>query len=247
MEESIHERADAYLSNRLSPEEKRAFEREITDNEALAVETARLKEERAAIREAVKDQLKEEVSGYLAEQQQNRLTLRRMAYGVAAAMLILLLSIPFWSSLQTADPAALYAEAFTLPHAPSLRDNTSEANRSWQNALQAYQACQYDKAIAQFSDCLAQNDFAFIGDAYFYRGISHLQLRQSQAAIEDFQSVPSVHLLYYEAQWYQALSYLQAEQIREAKELLSTIAADPNHYAQTQAADLLTKVNQIKK
>ncbi|MEL7530023.1 MAG: hypothetical protein AAFN10_01880 [Bacteroidota bacterium] len=246
MEESLHERADAYLSNRLTPEEKIAFELEVMDNEALAIETAKLKEEKAAIREAVKDQLKNQANDFLAEHQQNRFILRRIGYAVAAAFVILLLSIPFWSSFQAVNATDLYAEAFSLPTKPSLRDANSETSAIWQSAIEAYQAAQYEQAIAQFSACLTQADFSFIGDAYFYRAISHMQLQHPQAAIADLKAVPSVHILFYEAQWYRALAHLQADQIDLAKGILSEIAVDTTHYAQTEAIHLLEQLNKIE-
>lgn len=95
-------------------------------------------------------------------------------------------------------------------------------NDNFKNAMSLYQSNNYSEAIAEFEIVLQEepNNPA----ANFYSGVSSLALKNPDEALKYFKNTDNKNSQYYEATlWYEALSYLNKGDKKQAKNLLEKV------------------------
>lgn len=93
---------------------------------------------------------------------------------------------------------------------------------NFRKAMSLYQSNRYAEAIAEFQTVLQQEP----GNpaANFYSGVSSLALKNPDEALKYFKKTDNKSNQYYEATlWYEALSYLNKEDKKQAKNLLEKV------------------------
>lgn len=260
-------RIDDYLLNRTDDSARREMEEEISRNQELSTDLAETELAMAAIELAEDDALKARLQaletslaakdtsttaestavikelptpGAKTVAMKPRRNLRRL-YGIAAAVLVLLLA--GWWILQPtgySSPGALAMDTFE-PYANitqgGVRGDTDPATA----AFAAYDAGRYNEAVDAFTTLppTATNKF--------YLGQSLLGQQDYAAAAVQFEDVRKADFgLAREAAYYLALARVGEGKTALAKELLINISGASDHPSRSDAEELLVKLEQLK-
>lgn len=250
MEQDIYHTFERYLNQELSPDEQTRLEDRLRNEPELGQALQTFVQAHAAIQAQgdalLKAKLIQQGHSLLARKPGQVRPMRRY-WLIAAAAVVLLLLGTFLLPRFFAGPASLpelYLAQFERPTMPMTQTRSSEeANLSaqWTEAALAFEAENYSVAVAALQSYLqSRND----SEAFFFLGVSQLMLQQAIPAAESFQAISPESASYPKAQWYLALSYLQADDLSASRTQLQTIAQDSSHYRHEQAATLLKKLDQ---
>lgn len=177
----------------------------------------------------------------------------------AAASIVFVLSLAwYYSNNSTVNYQQEYAAAFEqydnrLSEAVNLElseqgfggNPDKDALKGILIAMEAYDNKAYPKAITLLQKCLeTKPSGTYQNQLALYLGLSYLASNKTQKAIAQFQNVISKKEANQRvAEWYLALTFLQAEQIEEAKIILGELKnAETNPY-QKKASTLLQKLS----
>lgn len=239
---------DRYLRGKMSPAERVEFEAKIEQEESLAAEVDSLRPAYQLMQAAGQISLKEQLSALEQEitaeesvEASRSLFRSPVAWAVAAALLVLALTIGWWWQQGPADPTELYAEYFEPYEAPiNLRAGGTQDH--WQQAVQAYETGDFVTAAEQFalSDTTEEHP-VFLLD--LYQGLSWLNQAppQTAKAVPLLERVLKTPNLYQEvARWYLALAALQQGEAEGGKQWLNQIESD--RYKSAERARLLSQL-----
>ena len=169
---------------------------------------------------------------------------QRYYYAIAAAVTLLIMVWFFWPATQPSqDPQQLFAEYYE-PYGEMIRergDTLSGVKELLLEGIEAYQRREYPIAVerlAAYNQKRPKDHRVFM-----YLAISHLEMQQ-YAQAEQYFSQAMQHPDYrQQAQWYQALSFMRANQLDRAMSLLQEIRdIDPPHYQRQRAIELLDRI-----
>lgn len=244
--EHIFTLVEQYLADKMTAEERHAFEQRRHAEPAFGEEVLRHLQARAAIREAGRTHLKRNFEAIyeeeMAQQTQSTAKVRSFSLGwrIAAGIAFLLLAGGLlWQLIKPSDPQALYAAHVTFPSTPGVRGTVPIDSAIWSQALAAYDAGQFEES-AQLLDSFSKTDtFAYRSLAAFYQGLSYLHLEQSQAAVTSFRLIEKPGLYAERADWYIALAHLQAGDVEAARAALEGIVAQQGHFKAGEAEEML--------
>jgi TolA-binding protein len=106
---------------------------------------------------------------------------------------------------------------------------------------QQLEAKQYQEAIDSIQHLLQQyRSFEQRPKAMFLLGIAQLNLEHPKEAIEAFGKIPpSAKTIFQRGEWYTAAAYLQMQDVENCRLILNSIAENPKHLQQQQAAEVL--------
>ena len=138
-------------------------------------------------------------------------------------------------------PDQLFSQNFRALE-PSAFRGSVYANPVWERALADYDQKKYKSAVELFKKALQDTSFKGKDAAYLYLGLSFLADREPAAASNAFQQVGENSLLHPDAQWYEALAALAANDPSRAKVLLTVIAKDDSHHQQKRADKMLKRL-----
>ncbi len=252
MNEQDQIRIENYLYGRMTAEQERSFEQEVEKDAALAeaLELERL--EQRALRLLDQDRLREQMAGWKAEKKQLpadegarvvSITRRRFLYRVsAAASVLLLLGIPLWWANQNYSDQALLGGALDLESAAGIRSD-APAGEALQPARGAYQDGAVDEAIRMLR---AEAGSPYADQAQLLLGKLYADQEDYAAAERVFSALSEASAdvtIREDAQWLLANVYLSRGEEAPARDLLNTIAGNPDHYRRSEAAALLAKLN----
>jgi len=229
------EHIQEYLEDALSGEQRQEFEAQLARDPSLQAEVneyqdaARLLQlhQQVVYKQMLTDydaELKAEPAGKIVQPLWGRLR-----YAVAAAVVLLIL-VGIWRGVAT-NP---YQQAFE-PYPDRLTMRSGPEAGSLANAMEAYNAAEYEKAIIAFSQ-LADSTQAGVS---FYKALSFLGTGKYPQAIHGLALISPEDPYYAQARWYLALALGLNEQVGEAQEILKLIAADVDHPHQDEAQALL--------
>ena len=108
-------------------------------------------------------------------------------------------------------------------------------------AFQAYETHDYEKAVELFSKVTEVDESMLM--AYFYKGISCIEIGNYAVAVESFEKVtknPS-NPYYPQAQWYCALTWLKLNNSENARQHLSWLISNDRFYG-IKAKEVLLKI-----
>jgi len=133
----------------------------------------------------------------------------------------------------------LFVQYYHSPGTNSARELVETAEKDEvEEAIQLYQAGDFEKTISRFYDLQADSNFAYRSMSLYYQGASYMELRQYELAISKFEAI--THLLYREqARWYSVLAYLKLNNEAKTRELLELIIKQKRHFKQKEAIALL--------
>ncbi|NRB46498.1 MAG: hypothetical protein HRU41_02415 [Saprospiraceae bacterium] len=263
---------DAFLTDRLDPEEKAAFEKAMEEDETLKEEVQDRKIERSLMQQMVRKEYQEKLKDWLpsskdltreikqpleeggkegekpvrASARRIQLSGRLLRFSLAASFLLLLgLGTRYWLS-NSYNNEALVAQ-FYLDPSSDLADVTRQGDPNTTDptlnqARLAYEKQEYAEVIGLLKSINNQNETT----QYL---LAHSQYQQGayQEARESFVQVENRAGRYREkAQYYQLLCALQLDQLDENfQDQLKAIAADEKHSFRPQALQMQRKVNSI--
>lgn len=107
---------------------------------------------------------------------------------------------------------------------------------------QQLEARQYQEAVDSVQYLLEHyKSFEQRPKAMFLLGIAQLNLEHPRQAIEAFGKIPpSAKTLFQQGEWYTAGAYLQLQDVESCRRILTSIADNPKHLQQKQAAEVLS-------
>lgn len=242
--ESIQEKIELYLKNKLTGDELIAFEKQLKVDEALANDVALTKDlneaiEDKAIEAEYAPKLKELSNKYFTEKPKfvSTKTKRtpkssRPMIMVVALFIVLLLAFFAWktSTQPTIEISPSSEEVFAAYYEPYLleeltRSETTTAT-SYQKAIELYQQNKFSNAIPILVKQIvaSPNEVSakiLLGNCYL-----NTKPAQAQAAIEIFESLATdkTHSFTEITQWYLAMAYIKNGQKQLAQPVLEKIA-----------------------
>ncbi|QHT69037.1 tetratricopeptide repeat protein [Rhodocytophaga rosea] len=253
---SLAELIDNYLSGRLNQEEKSAFEQRLSAETALAEQVALQRKITTGLQTAGRLNmlalLKEEDAKMPAYQPEEEATTateaktisfnptsKQMYYWAAAA--VLLLMVPVFMLLRANESGEKLADSYFHAHENQWVSTDGDSSLSAQ-AMEHYEEGKYAMALNIFEKMLGNNTAE--AEVQFYKGNSYLALKKTQEAIQSFEAVLTMPANKYteEAEWYLALSYVQADDEKQAKKILKGIMDNENHPYHKEAQDLMKKL-----
>lgn len=270
LDDTYHDRIEAYLLGELSEEARTAFEAELARNDDLKNALEEMKELQADMivleRDNFLDRLNE-IKGELedtansaatsedtfegeAENEESREfsgeerpkgKVRRFPrWYVAAAAAILLLIVPLYLVLR---PPATLVDQYFAPY-ENLYSNRGSSDAEIKQALADYDDGNFTESITHFDAYLEIEPLD--SEAIFYSGIAHLAIGKSEKAIELLSSVDSEGFIYsLRAKWYLSLAYLQKDQKAEARTILEGVKSSKGELGQ-KASELIDELDALE-
>lgn len=174
-------------------------------------------------------------------------TLRRTAVKVskyaAAIAVIALISAALYFPLRQSSSTQLYNKYYTQYVSPgSVRSVSALNNTLMINALESYQAHEYEKAIVFLEQVLSteQNNM----ESVFMHGMANMEIKNYPAASGSFTKVlqQNDNLYLEDAAWYLGLCYMMTGETDKAVRQFDLIAASRSRYSK-EARKLAKKLN----
>lgn len=233
---------EKYLEGRLTPKERKKFDRLYNDDMefrkevdfeeyvAKALEDEDVMHFRQKIDDTMRKRKRQQYVGWL-----NKTTMKYAAIFVVVLALGLGMVEIFEKEYSNSDLFGKYYSSEQVNISRSSNTNIVEAVRY-------YQSGQYNDAIDQFQNLLAK-DASNIA-VRFYLGVSYVETNNYNKAIESFRYIISDQdNLYIEhAEWYLGLCYLKNEEMDKAINQFTIIAQSDDNYYSQKAQDLLSKI-----
>ncbi|GAB4046254.1 hypothetical protein [Spirosoma litoris] len=256
LSEEQYEVIEAYLNNELSAADRTVFENDIQADAELRTEVARQRDIRLGLRaigieqalERAKLQYKATIATEetIAEKPIVR-PLINWRYWAAAASVVVVLSIGYYTYQQTSDRQSDIAYAETSTPDELVKDFPSGAvspdvQAQLLDALAKYKSGKYDQVIAQLKTL--PTDKQTIHYKNYFLGLSYLANKQPTEAIPLLNkalTAPSLKIRQ-KAEWFLALAYVKNDQKEKALPILKTISIDKANPFQSLAKQVLQKI-----
>ena len=231
---NINDTIENYLSGSAGKAEERWLLGEMNDNPALAREV----ELRRRTNQILADRSILELRGKLNAVEMKRRssgTVRRAALKVskyaAAIAIMAIISAGLYFPLRHNSSNQLYEKYYTQYISPGSVRSVSAANNTLMiNALESYQAHEYDKAIVYLEQVLSteQNNM----ESVFMHGMANMEIRNYPAASGSFSKVlqQNDNLYLEDAAWYLGLCYMMNGETDKAVKQFDLIAASKSRY-----------------
>jgi tetratricopeptide (TPR) repeat protein len=213
---------EGYFENTLSPKERLEFNELIQNDEEFKNEFLFQKDLKRAISNHQNKELKKTLEGFESNMQKSSLFTVIPQKWMAAAGIMLLLSIGTWVTRNYVFPSnerifETYFEPYPNTVVPVVRG--SEVNSIEYRAFVAYESGEYHKAINLFNS-VDNKDEKYI---QFYKALCYLSVEKSDQAIRTLRpladdSSTDIDRMDWrqKAQWYIALAYIQQGKEQEA-------------------------------
>ena len=164
---------------------------------------------------------------------------------IAAAAAVFLLAISIYGYYQNQSDSRLYANYFgdgQIQEYLAVRGETSN-NAEVKAALKTYNQGEYESSLLQFKTLKENNPFD--SQILLYTGLSAMQTGEYHTARQVFDQLLSLDVAPADratARWYLALTYLQQEQILQAKAELNWLAKNNTGELGAKAKALLAEM-----
>jgi tetratricopeptide (TPR) repeat protein len=165
-------------------------------------------------------------------------------FRIAAAFLIVAAAgfILKYALHTTPNAEKLYRQYYAVYETDVISRSTAVENGDLNIAVLHYSQKEYAEALMTLDAIIKQDQHNNL--AWFYRGLTCMEMNASGEAIYSFLSIPSDwdSAFSEHREWYLALSYLQEGKLKEAETTLQQIADSKGYYA-VNAEKLLRKLN----
>lgn len=244
-----YDQIEAYLFGQMNETARQAFEAELAQNKALAAELALHKLEHASMQLALEGDFREQMKGWQSELVQTPeapkgapqiVKMRRLNWRIMAAAATVLLIAGFfgqrWANANYGDNALLgETDFFSISiRGGQVRSNLDQANSALNN--QDYQ--QVFALLDQIDTLDYETEMLRAGAAYGLKDYAGA-IQYTQTAIEKARQP----LEKQEAEWKLAMLYIAARDDAKAKEILDTIAENPDNEYAGDAQAITKKLN----
>lgn len=124
------------------------------------------------------------------------------------------------------------------------RSESNNINALYSSAIQVYENRDYKKAINLFSNII-NKDKSYM--AYFYRGISYIEIGNHNLAIESFSAILTneTNPYFVQANWYTALAWLKLSKPETARKYLDWLVLNDRFYG-NKAKEIIKEINKKK-
>lgn len=262
MNQEVFDTVKKYYNGVLPDDERSAFENKVMEDTAFAEEArsyARMleaidrfgdKELDAELTQLGRKLMAEGEQAHTAPEETTAKirTLRPQRWvwvAAAAVFVILILSIPFLNSDPATSPEELFAAHYVPKDIPGSRSETdpTPSEELWRAAAEAFSAKKYEEAAGLFEQVISDSTSTKKSEAWLFLGITRIELKQTEKAIEAFERVSQSSLSVADANWYMALSYLRINQPEKARPLLEEIVQyPPDSERKSQAEKILSQL-----
>lgn len=239
IEQSLLERIDAYLMDKMSPQERSQFEAELEARPELR----KLLAEQQDIHDAIGYREVGKTLRKLGTQPAPLRTSRtRVITWIAlAASVLIVVAMIFLLPARQPEHIRLYSEYYTPD--PGLPTLMGEAERDYvfMQGMVAFKS-------GDFADALSQWQSLSAGERYrdtlpFYTGLAHMGLDEFDAARQHLERTSPDGAFAEKRQWYLALILIHEEELDAARALLRTLSDRPGRF-QAQAGELLRRMQE---
>lgn len=252
-ESTYFEQIPDYLDGSLSKEKKKAFERQMAQDENLSQEVDLHREVTASLADRDRLQFRGKLREFnranpieIQAKKNNSVISLKILVGIAASVLILV-ALGTWfyqpgpsareqltAYLENYDPVSILPSQYlgsnrNVEVPPSIAWEQNEAERALHHARQSFSRLQYPDALSLMKTVTP--DSLTDKDAFFYElGVLYLLEDQPRPAIAALEKIddPALQNPKY---WHLALAYLQIDRIEESRNLLQQLdrvsTADP--------------------
>ncbi|WP_288423083.1 hypothetical protein [uncultured Spirosoma sp.] len=236
LSEEEYDEIDDFLNKRMAPAQAAAFQERLAQNETLRQEVAMQHLINQGIEAAA---LKQQFKSLRKGVQRQRIT-RRAGRGIVVALLLVMtVGVSYWFYQQTQPlrPEAAFVAYYTP--APRTRADGPVDPRI-EAARNSYYAGQYALSLSQLAGVPTDS----LLSVPYLRGLNQLVLNRPGVAIQNLTAARQSPDLAtrQQADWYTALAYLRANQIPQAKVILTTIRTVSGQPYKDVANELLKKL-----
>ena len=223
MDEANFARIEDFILKRMDEQERKAFLREMAQDEALRSEVTLQTELINAIEtESMKATLslmhEQHFGGGIEKSSQRRVLILPRGWAIAASIAVLITAGWFLFRNARTAPERLYAQYYTpdpgLPTTLNL-----QSNRLFAEGMIDYKMGKTENAIAQWLPLLQNNPTN--DTLHYYLGVAFLENGNPDQAIQELEQIRTpADAFYQRAQWYLALAHLQDENTKEVSRIL---------------------------
>lgn len=231
--------ANRYLTQRMSPDERAAFEQRLESDDSLRIEVERLRGEIAAVQEyGLRKELDSIHSDLYGVAKKSKVRSFYLISGIAASMVI---AFGLWLFIpeKQATPQELYAQNFEVfPNLISVRDDHADSSK-WVVGMRYYSEGNYSKCVELLE--FADYPSALEPDILFYKALSFMAIENYQGAIGILKKLQNTGEKYHQqVPWYMGLSYLAKGDEQSAITQFNTIKE--NEFEYLRARQLLSQI-----
>ena len=259
MEEQDFNLIDAYLSGKLSSEERKEVEsRTESDHdfkEAFVLQTKAVIATKQEYRTKRKAELLQEFDSIESDLKPKSIV-RPLAVWLtaAAAVLAFLIIYSNWTAWKYPSPNKLFAQHINEVEIPweGVRNTAETTDLILQQAEEAYESGNFEKALELLSQAIEEKNGFNASKEYFLKGLILMKqgfdnqnsIKGFQEAYDQFSQVSEGSLFAKDALWYQALCLLKVDKMEDGKAILNQIEGNPNHPRQEDAKSMLAALAQ---
>ena len=241
--ENLTDWIEKYLTNKLSTEEIKEFDKKLLEDDAFAEEVQFHQRLQMAIELEGKEQLRKELtllgnslSNTEAPQTLNRPIWKRPWIYAAAAAIAFIFFLRFYTNQSVIpDSDDLYTQYIDVPSMRVVRGEVTDS--LMQLAYSAYSGGDYLAAKELLTEAVQVDSSQVL--AKFYLGITCLKLDEASKALTYFKQIPQAHAYSPHARWYIAMAYLKQHNLEACKNELQYIVRQSRHYKRKEAVELL--------
>lgn len=222
---------EKYQSGEMSVDESKEFEKRLTNDEQFKISYEHYLDTLAALKTY---HFKKGISEIHREYHNKETTpnnIRVYVFGIAAAILLLVVSIYFYP-IDKASNAKLLENYFE-PYPSLMKVRGGEDVMS--KALDSYSEEKYDLAIPLFYEVIRNSEKP--EKANLYMAVSYMAIKDFENAKRILKSIPETSLYSEQLNWYLALAYIASDDIKEATIYLQRISS--TEYKYSKAKELL--------
>ncbi|MEP2773101.1 MAG: hypothetical protein ABJH05_13200 [Fulvivirga sp.] len=212
-------RAEKYIREEMSAEERTSFEAELSTNDALRVAFDFVKDTEKALEVTEYKRLK----SMLKENSKSSGFRFKRWLGIAASVaLVATFGYLIFGVDQTTteDLYNQYYEAY-----PNIVDPVNRSSDGGNSPFQLYELGNLDEALDYFS-VMATSDTTL-----FYKGQVHMSLGNYEKSVTAFSRLDKSSTFYVSSQWYLALAHLKLGDNKNAERILKPLSEGDSNYA----------------
>jgi tetratricopeptide (TPR) repeat protein len=231
---NINDTIENYLSGSAGKAEEKWLLGEMHDNPALAREVELRRRTNKLLTDRSILQLRGKLNAIEMKKRSSgsvRKTAVKVSKYAAAVVFMALISATLYFTLRETSSDKLYIKYYAQYITPaSVRSVSADNNTLMANALESYQAHEYQKAIGYLEQVLMteQNNM----ESVFMHGMANMEVKNYPAASGSFTKVlqQNDNLYLEDAAWYLGLCYMMNEQTDKALRQFELIAASRSRY-----------------
>ncbi len=243
------ETLENFYEGRMNGSDRKEFEKLIRSDVEAAADLQSYILSRTAIASASNDRLKQHLieTGKALKIQDKRKTLfaRYLAVAASVALLTGLGWIMFLLLHPHKSTGEIYLAYYQRPDISEFTVRGDENDSSqifWDRGLDFYANHKIKMAENEFNKIIQMNNVTSASKAYFMLALCHMEMNETQKAIQTFERVSDKSNFVFMKQYYSALCLIKMEKKNEAADLLQRIVRDPNHPYRKNAIRILREL-----